>query len=180
MSAGTDSRAPDPMHFWEVWVGCGSRGFLGRPDRAVVLLQKGGADRHAWKGAGEKLGAEGYHAVASMPRPPAIRLGARRLYGQDVMVEDLERVVAALAAPSVLVGPQGEAPAWLPWARITSTLPRWHCRCRAAHRAGGRGQDPGVHEQSRGVRFAAGSGDASPVTSPTATARAPSTAARRT
>src|SRR3989338_8710069 len=67
-----------------------------RPD--ALLARRGrGADRHAWKGAGENLGAAGYHGVAFDARGHGDSDWAPNgLYGQDVMVEDLKCVVAAL------------------------------------------------------------------------------------
>jgi len=72
-----------------------------------VLLQHGGGQtRHAWKGAGEKLGAAGYYAVAFDARGHGDSDWASDgVYGQDVMVEDLKCVVAALGnRRPVLVG----------------------------------------------------------------------------
>lgn len=109
MSAGTRlPGAPDPMHFWAGVGGVRIAGdSWGDPTGPLVLLQHGGGQtRHAWKGAGEKLGAEGYHAVAFDARGHGDSDWAPDgLYGQDVMVEDLERVVAALGGRRpVLVG----------------------------------------------------------------------------
>jgi non-heme chloroperoxidase len=79
----------------------------GDPNGPLVLLQHGGGQtRHAWKGAGQTLGAAGYHAVAFDARghgdsdwDPA------GVYGQDVMVEDLVRIVTAVGnRRPVLVG----------------------------------------------------------------------------
>ena len=109
MSAGTRlPGAPDPMHFWAGVGGVRIAGdSWGDPTGPLVLLQHGGGQtRHAWKGAGEKLGTEGYHAVAFDARGHGDSDWAPDgLYGQDVMVEDLERVVAALGGRRpVLVG----------------------------------------------------------------------------
>lgn len=109
MSAGTRlPGAPDPMHFWAGVGGVRIAGdSWGDPTGPLVLLQHGGGQtRHAWKGAGEKLGAEGYHAVAFDARGHGDSDWAPDgLYGQDVMVEDLKRVVAALGGRRpVLVG----------------------------------------------------------------------------
>ncbi len=109
MSAGKRlPGAPDPMHFWEGVGGVRIAGdSWGDPAGPLVLLQHGGGQtRHAWKGAGEKLGAEGYHAVAFDARGHGDSDWAPDgLYGQDVMVEDLKRVVAALGnRRPVLVG----------------------------------------------------------------------------
>ena len=99
---------PDPMHFWPVVGGVRIAGdSWGDPNGPLVLLQHGGGQtRHAWKGAGEKLGAAGYHAVAFDARGHGDSDWAPDgLYGQDVMVEDLKRVVAALGSRRpVLVG----------------------------------------------------------------------------
>ena len=96
------------MHRWE-----GARGVTlagdswGDPDGPLVLLQHGGGQtRHAWKGAGETLGAAGYHAVAFDARGHGDSDWAPDgAYGQDVMVEDLACLVAALGDKRpVLVG----------------------------------------------------------------------------
>jgi len=109
MSAGTRlPGTPDPMHFWPGAGGVRIAGdSWGNPDGPLVLLQHGGGQtRHAWKGAGEKLGAAGYHAVAFDARGHSDSdWAADGLYGQDQMVEDLKCVVAALGNPRpVLVG----------------------------------------------------------------------------
>ncbi len=99
---------PDPMHFWP-----GSNGVRiagdswGDPNGPLVLLQHGGGQtRHAWKGAGEALGAAGYHAVAFDARGHGDSGWAPDgIYSQDVMVRDLECVIAALGSRRpVLVG----------------------------------------------------------------------------
>ncbi|MPY93128.1 MAG: alpha/beta fold hydrolase [Acidimicrobiia bacterium] len=109
MSAGTRlPGTPDPMHRWE-----GSGGVMiagdswGEPGGPLVLLQHGGGQtRHAWKGAGETLGAAGYHAVAFDARGHGDSDWAPDgVYGQDVMVADLVRVIEALGGVRpVLVG----------------------------------------------------------------------------
>ena len=79
----------------------------GPADGPLVLLQHGGGQtRHAWKGAGETLGAAGYYAVAFDARGHGDSDWAPDgVYGQDAMVRDLERVVAALGGRRpVLVG----------------------------------------------------------------------------
>ena len=79
----------------------------GPADGPLVLLQHGGGQtRHAWKGAGETLGAAGYHAVAFDARGHGDSDWAPDgVYGQDAMVRDLECVVAALGGRRpVLVG----------------------------------------------------------------------------
>jgi non-heme chloroperoxidase len=62
--------------------------------------------RHAWKGTGEALGAAGYYAVAFNARGHGDSDWAPGgLYCQDVMVQDLQCVIAALGQPRpVLVG----------------------------------------------------------------------------
>jgi non-heme chloroperoxidase len=96
------------MHHW-----AGSRGVTlagdswGDPDGPLVLLQHGGGQtRHAWKGAGETLGAAGYHAIAFDARGHGDSDWAPDgAYGQDVMVEDLVCLVEALGGRRpVLVG----------------------------------------------------------------------------
>jgi pimeloyl-ACP methyl ester carboxylesterase len=109
MSAGTRlPGTPDPMHFWPGVGGVRIAGDAwGDPNGPLVLLQHGGGQtRHAWKGAGEKLGAAGYYAVAFDARGHGDSDWASDgLYGQDVMVEDLKCVVAALGnRRPVLVG----------------------------------------------------------------------------
>ena len=109
MSAGTRlPGTPDPMHFWPGVGGVRIAGdSWGGPNGPLVLLQHGGGQtRHAWKGAGEKLGAAGYHAVALDARGHGDSDWAPDgLYGQDVLVEDLKCVVTALGnRRPVLVG----------------------------------------------------------------------------
>ena len=109
MSAGTRlPGTPDPMHYWQGVGGVRIAGdSWGNPNGPLVLLQHGGGQtRHAWKGAGERLGAAGYHAVAFDARGHGDSDWAPDgLYGQDVMVEDLKCVVAALGnRRPVLVG----------------------------------------------------------------------------
>ncbi|MDO8773497.1 MAG: alpha/beta fold hydrolase [Burkholderiaceae bacterium] len=72
-----------------------------------MLLQHGGGQtRHAWKGTGEALGAAGYYAVAFDARGHGDSDWAGDgLYGQDVMVQDLQCVITALGQHRpVLVG----------------------------------------------------------------------------
>jgi non-heme chloroperoxidase len=96
------------MHRWK-----GVGGLLiagdswGDPKGPLVLLQHGGGQtRHAWKGAGERLGTAGYHAVAFDARGHGdSEWAADGNYTQDVMVEDLLCVVAQLGdTRPVLVG----------------------------------------------------------------------------
>jgi pimeloyl-ACP methyl ester carboxylesterase len=99
---------PEPMHRWQGSGGIGIAGDTwGHPDDPLVLLQHGGGQtRHAWKGTGEALGAAGYHAVAFDARGHGDSDWAPDgLYGQDVMVQDLNCVIAALGqSRPVLVG----------------------------------------------------------------------------
>jgi len=109
MSAGTRlPGTPVPMHFWPGVGGVNIAGdSWGDAAGPLVLLQHGGGQtRHAWKGAGEKLGAAGYYAVAFDARGHGDSDWAPDgLYGQDVMVEDLMCVIAALGSKRpVLVG----------------------------------------------------------------------------
>lgn len=109
MSAGTPlPGTPKPMHYWPGASGVRIAGDAwGPPEGPLVLLQHGGGQtRHAWKGAGETLGAAGYRAVAFDARGHGDSDWAPDgRYGQDLMVEDLKCVVAALGARRpVLVG----------------------------------------------------------------------------
>jgi len=99
---------PEPMHRWH-----GARGVTiagdswGDPYGPLVLLQHGGGQtRHAWKNVGKTLGAAGYHAVSFDARGHGDSDWAPDgVYGQDVMVEDLCRVLEALGnRRPVLVG----------------------------------------------------------------------------
>jgi pimeloyl-ACP methyl ester carboxylesterase len=99
---------PEPMHHW-----VGSRGVAlagdswGDPNGPLVILQHGGGQtRHAWKGAGQTLGAAGYYAIALDARGHGDSDWAPDgAYGQDVMVEDLRLLVAELGEKRpVLVG----------------------------------------------------------------------------
>lgn len=109
MSAGTRlPGSPEPMH---VWTGVGGVKLAGDswgdPRGPLVLLQHGGGQtRHAWKGAGEALGAAGYHAVAFDARGHGDSDWAPDgLYGIDIMIEDLRCVIAQLGGRRpVLVG----------------------------------------------------------------------------
>lgn len=99
---------PEPKHLFP-----GAQGLpiaadsWGDPSGPLVLLQHGGGQtRHAWKGAGETLGAAGYHAVALDARGHGDSgWSPAAAYGVDHMVEDLRCVVEALGgATPVLVG----------------------------------------------------------------------------
>jgi len=98
---------PEPGHRWrgrgvelagDVW---------GDPAGPLVILQHGGGQtRHAWKGAGETLGAAGYCAVAFDARGHGDSEWAPDgVYGQDAMVDDLCLLVEQLGGRRpVLVG----------------------------------------------------------------------------
>ena len=109
MSAGQRlPGTPEPMHRWPgaggVMIAGDSWGDANGP---LVLLQHGGGQtRHAWKGAGEALGAAGYHAVAFDARGHGDSDWSETgIYGQDIMVEDLLHVIDALGGRRpVLVG----------------------------------------------------------------------------
>ena len=96
------------MHFWKGEGGLRIAGdSWGDPGGPLVLLQHGGGQtRHAWKGAGEKLGAAGYHAIAFDARGHGdSEWSPDGDYGQDGMVKDLVHVVAALGnRRAVMVG----------------------------------------------------------------------------
>ena len=70
----------------------------GEPGGRVVILQHGGGQtRHAWKGAGETLGAAGYHAIAFDARGHGDSTWAPDgVYGQDAMVADLKCLIEQL------------------------------------------------------------------------------------
>lgn len=109
MSAGTRlAGTPDPMHVWDGVGGVKLAGDAwGDPGGHLVILQHGGGQtRHAWKHTGRMLGAAGYYAVAFDARGHGDSDWAPDgLYGQDVMVEDLKCVIAALGnGRPVLVG----------------------------------------------------------------------------
>lgn len=99
---------PEPMHHWPGHGGIRIAGdSWGNPEGPLVLLQHGGGQtRHAWKGAGVALGAAGYCAVAFDARGHGDTDWAPDgLYGQDVMVKDLQCVIAALGnRRPVLIG----------------------------------------------------------------------------
>lgn len=99
---------PEPMHYWPGYGGIRIAGdSWGSRDGPLVLLQHGGGQtRHAWKGAGETLGAAGYCAIAFDARGHGdTDWSPDGLYEQDGMVRDLQCVVAALGnRRPVLVG----------------------------------------------------------------------------
>ena len=109
MSAGQRlPGTPEPMHRWEGFGGVTIAGdSWGDPEGPLVLLQHGGGQtRHAWRGAGQTLGAAGYHAVAFDARGHGDSdWSPDGTYGQDPMVEDLVCVIRALGGKRpVLVG----------------------------------------------------------------------------
>ncbi|MDH3683392.1 MAG: alpha/beta hydrolase [Acidimicrobiia bacterium] len=108
MSAGERlAGAPAPMRMWEGAEGVTIAGdSWGDPNGPLVILQHGGGQtRHAWKGAGQTLGAAGYHAVALDARGHGDSEWAPSgRYGQDIMVQDLKAVAAQLGDRPVLVG----------------------------------------------------------------------------
>lgn len=90
---------PEPRHRWRGAGGITIAGdSWGNPAGPLVLLQHGGGQtRHAWKGVGEALGAAGYYAVAFDARGHGDSAWAPDgQYGQDVMVQDLKSVIAAV------------------------------------------------------------------------------------
>jgi pimeloyl-ACP methyl ester carboxylesterase len=90
---------PEPMFYWEGQNGLRLAGDAwGDADGPlVILLHGGGQTRHAWKNTGALLGAAGYRAVAFDARGHGDSDWAEDgLYSQDAMVEDLQRVIAAL------------------------------------------------------------------------------------
>ena len=110
MSAGERlPGTPVPMHRWKGHGGVTIAGDTwGDPDGPLVmLLHGGGQTRHAWKGAGETLGASGYHAVAFDARGHGDSDWADKEedYVADNMVEDLICVAKALGSDDpILVG----------------------------------------------------------------------------
>jgi len=109
MSAGQRlPGTPVPMHLWRVAAGLRIAGDTwGDPSGPLVVLQHGGGQtRHAWKGAGETLGAAGYHAVAFDARGHGDSDWAPDgAYGADEMVDDLVGVIERLGGRRpILVG----------------------------------------------------------------------------
>ncbi len=109
MSAGERlPGTPEPMHRWTGAYGLSIAGdSWGEPGaQPVILMHGGGQTRHAWKGAGERLAAAGYHAVAPDARGHGDSEWSRGgHYGPDVMAEDLRLLIRALGGqPPVLVG----------------------------------------------------------------------------
>lgn len=109
MSAGARlPSTPEPTRYWP-----GSGGVTiagdewGDPDGPLVILQHGGGQtRHAWKNAGETLGAAGYRAVAFDARGHGDSDWAPDGdYSQAASVRDLRSVVEALGdARPALIG----------------------------------------------------------------------------
>ncbi len=109
MSAGERlPGTPEPMYRWTGAYGLSIAGdSWGEPGaQPVILMHGGGQTRHAWKGAGERLGAAGYHAVAPDARGHGdSEWSGEGHYGPDVMAEDLRLLIRALGGhPPVLVG----------------------------------------------------------------------------
>ena len=100
MSAGQKlAGSPEPLYFWTGADGLKLAGdSWGDPNAPLVILQHGGGQtRHAWKGAGERLAASGYCAIALDARGHGDSAwAADGRYDQDIMVEDLKCVLAAL------------------------------------------------------------------------------------
>ena len=118
MSAGERlPGTPEPMHMWP-----GARGVRiagdswGDAAGPLVILQHGGGQtRHAWKNVGELLASAGFHAVAFDARGHGDSDWAPDgTYGQDVMVEDLKCVVAALGnrRPALVGASMGGGTSW--------------------------------------------------------------------
>jgi non-heme chloroperoxidase len=87
------------MHTWEGANGLRIAGDTwGVPSGpAVFLLHGGGQTRHAWKGAGETLGAAGYFAIAFDARGHGDSdWDPNGDYTQDAQVADLVRLIEAL------------------------------------------------------------------------------------
>lgn len=99
---------PELMHRWDVSGKLASAGdSWGDPGAPlIVLLHGGGQTRHAWKNTGKLLGDLGYHCVAPDARGHGDSDWAPDgAYSQNVMVEDLRCIVAALGARrAALVG----------------------------------------------------------------------------
>ena len=119
------------MHQWEGTSGVVIAGDSWGPDGGpLVLLQHGGGQtRHAWKGAGETLGAAGYHAIAFDARGHGDSdLGARRRLRPG---RDGRRPGPLCWSSWATGGPCWSARRWAaasassPSARTTSTPPRW-------------------------------------------------------
>lgn len=96
------------MHYWDgahgVRLAGDTWGDLSGP--LVVLQHGGGQTRHAWKRTGEVLAEAGFHAVAFDARGHGdSNWAADGAYSQDLMVQDLQCILATLGNPPVaLVG----------------------------------------------------------------------------
>lgn len=117
---------PYPMFRWPGAAGLRLAGDAWGPESGplVILQHGGGQTRHAWKGAGEALGRAGYRAIAFDARGHGDSDWAPDgHYDQDVMVADLQALVAAQGGRRpVLVGASmGVARASSRSARTTST-----------------------------------------------------------
>lgn len=109
MSAGQRlPGTPRPMHHWDGAHGVRLAGDAwGDPSGPLVVLQHGGGQtRHAWKRTGEVLADAGFYAVAFDARGHGDSdWAADGTYSQDVMVQDLQCVLAALGRQrAILVG----------------------------------------------------------------------------
>lgn len=96
------------MHEWPGGDGLTIRGDAwGDPDgRPVILMHGGGQTRHAWRGAGETLGAAGYRAVAFDARGHSDSdWSPTGDYDSEANLSDLLGVVNAIGGrPPILVG----------------------------------------------------------------------------
>ena len=109
--AGAGARlpgTPEPMGYWIGASGNRLAGdYWGDPNGPLVVLQHGGGQtRHAWKHAGQQLGAAGYHAITIDARGHGDSDWAPDgVYGQDTMVADLKCLIEQLGnRRPVLVG----------------------------------------------------------------------------
>jgi pimeloyl-ACP methyl ester carboxylesterase len=109
-SAGTPlPGTPVPMQFWEGAKGVRIAGDSWGPADGplVILLHGGGQTRHAWKGTGERLAAQGYRTIALDARGHGdSEWAADGDYLQSTMVDDLLLVLGQIdpQARPVLVG----------------------------------------------------------------------------
>lgn len=107
MTAGSRlAGTPEPMHSWPGFGGLAIAGDAwGNPEGPLVLLQHGGGQtRHAWKGTGQLLGAQGYYAVAFDARGHGDSAwDPEGCYSQDAMVKDLQCVISALGGKRPLL-----------------------------------------------------------------------------
>ena len=104
MSAGRRlPSTPEPMHYWTGADGLKLAGDAwGDPHGPLVLLQHGGGQtRHAWKGAGETLGAAGYYAIAfdarGLDQPTPVRVHLYR-FADAAAYDRLRQAVDRCAA----------------------------------------------------------------------------------